>query len=352
MVLSWTTVHGATRYELFVWDSVNEWRQIGGDSLTGTTYTHTDLVAGTTYFYTILAVSADGETSALSDHVSTDTPTATPTATPTHTPAATVTPTPTPSPTVAVLSAPVLTAQAAEDGVELSWTTVHGATRYELFVWDSVNEWRQIGGDSLTGTTYTHTDLVAGATYFYTILAVNADGETSALSDHVYTDTPTATPTHTPAATVTPTPTPTATTGQPSDSSAAAAVDPTPTPSPTVAALAAPVLTAQAAEDGVVLSWTTVHGATRYELFVWDSVNEWRQIGGDSLTGTTYTHTDLVAGATYFYTILAVNADGETSALSDHVYTDTPTATPTPAATVTPTHTYSHDRSTQRFLCR
>ena len=81
-----------------------------------------------------------------------------------------------------------MTAQAAEDGVELSWTTVHGATRYELFVWDSVNEWRQIGGDSLTDTTYTHTDLVAGTTYFYTILAVNADGETSALSDHVYTD--------------------------------------------------------------------------------------------------------------------------------------------------------------------
>ena len=398
--LSWTTVHGATRYELFVWDSVNQWRQIGGDSLTGTTYTYTDLVAGATYFYTIRAANADGETSAWSDQVSTvtathtpaatvtathtpaatatlthtpaatATPTRTPTATttPTHTAAATVTPTrtltdttgqpsdssaasaaeptPTPSPTVAVLSAPVLTAQAAEDGVELSWTTVHGATRYELFVWDSVNQWRQIGGDSLTGTTYTHTDLVAGTTYFYTILAVNADGETSALSDHVYTDTPTdtptATPTHTPAATVTPTRTPTATTGQPSDSSAA---DPTPTPSPTVAVLSAPVLTAQAAEDGGELSWTTVHGATRYELFVWDSVNEWRQIGGDSLTGTTYTHTDLVAGTTYFYTILAVNADGETSALSDHVYTDTPTDTPTatpthtPAATVTPTRT-------------
>ena len=116
-------------------------------------------------------------------------------------------------------------------------------------------------------------------------------------------------------------------------SSAGSAADPTPTASPTVAALAAPVLTAQAAEDGVELSWTTVHGATRYELFVWDSVNEWRQIGGDSLTGTTYTHTDLVAGTTYFYTILAVNADGETSALSDHVST-----TVTATATATPTH--------------
>ena len=460
--LSWTTVHGATRYELWVWDSVNDWRQIGGDSLTGSTYTHIDLVAGTTYFYTIRAVNADGETSAWSDQVSTVTATATPThtptatatathtptatatathtpaatatathtpaatatathtpaatatathtpaatatathtpaatatlthtpaatphslirlrprphslirpatATPTHTPAATATPTrtptdtttpthtaaatvtptltptattgqpsdssaadptPTPSPTVAVLSAPVLTAQASEDGVELSWTTVHGATRYELFVWDSVNEWRQFGGDSLTDTTYTYTDLVAGTTYFYIIRAANADGETSAWSDQVSTVTATATATHTPAAT----------TGQPSDSSAA---DPTPTPSPTVAVLSAPVLTAQASEDGVELSWTTVHGATRYELFVWDSVNEWRQFGGDSLTDTTYTYTDLVAGATYFYIIRAANADGETSAWSDQVSTVTATATPTPtpAATVTPTRT-------------
>ena len=360
--LSWTTVHGATRYELLVWDSVNDWRQIGGDGLTGTTYTHTDPAAGTTYFYTIRATNADGETSAWSDYVSTATATATPTHTPTatatatHTPAATTgqpsdssaafaaEPTPTPSPTVAFLSAPVLTAQASEDGVELSWTTVHGATRYELLVWDSVNDWRQIGGDSLTGTTYTYTDLVAGTTYFYIIRAANADGETSAWSDQVSTVTATATATHTPAATVTPTRTPTATTGQSSDSSAASAVDPTPTPSPTVvAALSAPVLTAQASEDGVELSWTTVHGATRYELLVWDSVNEWRQIGGDSLTGTTYTYTDLVAGATYFYIIRAANADGETSAWSDQVSTVTATATvtptPTPAATVTPTRT-------------
>ena len=345
--LSWTTMHGATRYELFVWDSVNDWRQIGGDSLTGTTYTYTDLVAGTTYFYTIRAVNADGETSAWSDQVSTVTATAT------HTPAATasqpsdssassaVDPTPTPSPTVAALSVPVLTAQAAEDGVELSWTTVHGATRYELWVWDSVNDWRQIGGDGLTGTTYTHTDPAAGATYFYTIRAANADGETSAWSDQVSTATATATATATPtqtlAATVTPTSTPTDTTGQPSDFSAASAVDPTPTPSPTVAALSVPVLTAQAAEDGVELSWTTVHGATRYELWVWDSVNDWRQIGGDGLTGTTYTHTDPAAGATYFYTIRAVNADGETSAWSDQVSTVTATATHTPAATPTQT---------------
>ena len=84
------------------------------------------------------------------------------------------------------------------------------------------------------------------------------------------------------------------------------------------------------------LSWTTVHGATRYELFVWDSVNQWRQIGGDSLTGTTYTYTDLVAGATYFYIIRAANADGETSAWSDQVSTVTATATVTPTIPLLP----------------
>ena len=127
--------------------------------------------------------------------------------------------------------------------MELSWTTVHGATRYELFVWDSVNQWRQIGGDSLTGTTYTYTDLVAGATYFYIIRAANADGETSAWSDQVSTVTATATvtPTHTPAATATPTHTPAAT-ATPTHTPAATAT-PTHTPAATVTATHTPAAT-------------------------------------------------------------------------------------------------------------
>ena len=69
----------------------------------------------------------------------------------------------------------------------------------------------------------------------------------------------------------------------------------------------------------------------------------------------------LAVGTTYFYTIRAANADGETSAWSDYVST----ATAIPAHTPTvDTHTYSqayghggdshtytnsHDRSTQRL---
>ena len=225
----------------------------------------------------------------------TPSPTATPTATleagaaATATPTATLeadaaaTATPTATATGMTLSVPALTAEAAESAVEVSWTVVVGAARYALWVWDRVNDWAQIGGNSLTGTTYTHSDVTAGTTYYYAIRAVNADSETSAWSAHVPATVP----------------------GGP---------------------LSTPALTAEAAESAVEVSWTAVVGAARYALWVWDSVNEWRQIGGDSLTGTTYTHSDVSAGTTYWYAIRAVNADGETSAWSDFVPATVPAA--------------------------
>ncbi len=322
--LSWTAVAGATRYRLWVWDSVIDWRKIGGDNLTGTTFTHSDPVAGTTYFYTVHAVSDAGETSDWADQVSATLDTALPTATPSATVSATATATPTATATqtpAAGLSAPVLTAQVVEDSIELSWAAVAGATRYELWVWDSVNDWRQIGGDSLTGTSYTHSDPASGTTYSYTILAANDVGETSDWADQVSATVDTALPTVTPTATATATQAPAAGLATP--------------------VLTAPVLTAQVVEDSVKLSWSEVPGATRYALWVWDSVNDWRQIGGDSLTGTTFTHSDPVAGTTYFYTILATNDAGETSDWADQVSATLNTALPTatPSATATPTAT-------------
>ena len=214
------------------------------------------------------------------------------------------------------LPAPTLTAEPADHAVNLTWTEVAGAVRYELFSWlDEETGWQQIGGDDLTGASYTHSNLVAGVTYFYQIRAVNADDENGEWSDLASAETP--------------------------------------------AALDAPVLTAQAAAGSVKLTWPAVDTAVRYVLWSWwDEETGWQQIGGDDLTGASYTHSELAVGTTYFYQMRALNAAGESSGLSQQVSatvteaqqsTSTPTptatsqsiltATPTPPQTSTPTST-------------
>ena len=106
------------------------------------------------------------------------------------------------------LSAPVLSAQAEEGMIELSWTAVTDAARYELWTWNSADGWQQLDDDSLTGTTYRHADLTLGTTYYYWVRAVSEAEETSDWSERqsatviapssTAMTTPTATPTSTP----------------------------------------------------------------------------------------------------------------------------------------------------------
>ena len=150
--------------------------------------------------------------------------------------------------TASTLSAPTLTAQATASGINLGWNEVTGAARYELYAWTEAAGWWEIGGDNLTGTSFTHSDVTAGTTYYYTVRAVNAAGDESdwatnasatALQQHIATVTPTPTVTHTPPAilpqpTATPTDTPTAThtpTATPTSTDT-----PTPTHTPTATA--------------------------------------------------------------------------------------------------------------------
>ena len=305
--LRWNAVSGAVRYELKVWwDPLADWLRIGGDDLTGTSYTHTGLTPGRKYFYTILAVNAAGETSEWLGRKTNEYPSVTVpqevsaggTSTVTPTPTATAASLSTPAPTATAasgLSVPTLTPQATEGGVELSWGIVQGAVRYELMVWwDPLPAWLPIGGDDLTGTSYTHTGLTPGTRYFYTIRTVNAAGRKSEWLGEKTKEYPSVTVSQGVSAgdgtsTVTPTPTATAASG-----------------------LSVPTLTAQATESGVELSWGIVQGAVRYELKVWwHPLADWQLIG--AVTDTSYTHSGLTAGRKYYYTIRAVNAAGETS---------------------------------------
>ena len=314
--LTWETVPDAARYELLTWwDATTGWRPIGGSNLTGASYTHTNLTAGTQYFYSIRAVNAAGHTgawlesnypSAIALAAGSASATPTPTLTPTVTGAETSTPTPTA--TASALAAPQLTARATVHGIRLTWEAVSNAARYELLTyWDAAIGWQQIGGNNLTGTAFTHTDVTAGTHYFYSIRALNAAGvpsvwltdypsATALATQRVETSTPTPTPTTTQAAAATSTSTPTS------------------TPTTTASALSPPNLSAQATGPGVLLTWQAVPNAVRYELLTWWDANiGWHAIGGSNLTGTTYTHTSVLAGTEYHYTIRAVDAAGKTS---------------------------------------
>ena len=350
VLLTWEAAPGAVRYELLTWWAGDPgWQPIGGDNLSGTSHTHADVTAGRTYHYSIRAIYADGAGPWLSSdyptavaRIATRSGTATPTPTVTLAPGSGATATPpsartaTPTATAsssAELAVPSLTAQATDAGIALRWGAVAGAVRYELLTWWARDPgWQDIGGGSLTGTTYTHTDVVAGRTYHYSIRALDAAGEGSAWLTGDY---PTAVARiATRSGTATPTPTVTLAPGS------GATATPTATASSS-AELAVPSLTAQATDAGIALRWGAVAGAVRYELWTyWARDPGWQDIGGANLTGTSHTHADVTAGTTYYYSIRALNAAGEASPWITADYpsatalaTGTPTITPTPATT-------------------
>ena len=194
---------------------------------------------------TITATTVPAEATTATPTV-THTPQPQPPPQPQHTATATSTPTVTSTPTAATLSAPALAARVAQSAVELSWTAVQGAARYELWVWDSVNDWQQIGGNTLTGTSYTHTDVAAGTTYFYSIRTVDAGGQQSPWSPNLSVTVPAEATTATPTATHTPQPPP------PQDPQHTATLTATPTATPTDAPLSAPALAARAEDTKAI----------------------------------------------------------------------------------------------------
>ncbi len=186
--ISWTEVAGADRYELWeFWDFHPGWQLIKGD-LQSTSYSRHGLTPGRTYHYAVRAVAANGVVGAWSNY-----PFATVPEVPTPTPTSGPTPTPTSTPTPnGLLPAPSITVSGtATTSIEITWTEVTGADRYELWEWwDFELDWQRIE-DSLQGTSYTSHGLTPGRTYYYAVRAVDANGVAGEWSDYPHATVPT-----------------------------------------------------------------------------------------------------------------------------------------------------------------
>ena len=159
--------------------------------------------------------------------------------------------------------------------VSLTWSAVTDADNYQVWRWESAENWVELDG-SFEGTTYTDTGVTAGKTYYY---QVSADGGTT-WSNRV---------------------------------------------SATVGAYDASTLSIGTVTSSMVpVSWGAVTGATSYEL--WRYENSWTQIGG-TITGTSHDDTSVEIGKTYYYQVMAKGPAGD-GAWSNRASATVPSTTP------------------------
>ncbi|MDE0340328.1 MAG: fibronectin type III domain-containing protein [Caldilineaceae bacterium] len=221
------------------------------------------------------------------------------------------------------LPAPLLVATASSaTTIELSWSEMIGAARFELFSWWANDPGWQLLDDSLDRASYTHGGLTPGWTYYYAIRAIGSNGLEGEWSNtpHAavpYVQAPTASPTASPTPTTTPTP------------SLSLAPTSTPTATPIVTSrLPAPTLTiTETLTTSFELSWTYDSRADRYELLTWWAPLPAWQTVDSNLKETSFVHLGLVPGRTYYYAIRAVDSQGVGGEWSAFPSATVPTAT-------------------------
>ena len=244
--LTWKAVTGAAKYEVY------HARSKAGDyikysTVTGTSYTNTSYIEdGNTYYYKVRALKSDGTAGAWSSIVSV-----------TYRAASTGT-----------LSAPSVTGGKDSQGrPTLKWNAVSGAAKYEVYRARS-KDGDYIKYSTVTGTSYTNTSYIeSGNTYYYKVRALKSDGTAGAWSSIVsvtYKQT-----------------------------------------------LSAPAVTGgNDAQGRPTLTWNAVTGAAKYEVYRARS-KDGTYSKYSTTTGTAYTNSSyLTSGATYYYKVRALDANG------------------------------------------
>ena len=244
--LKWNAVSGAAKYEVYRARS-KDGDYIKYSTVTGTSYTNTSYIEdGNTYYYKVRALDANGTAGAWSSIVSV-----------TYRAASTGT-----------LSAPAVTGGKDSQGrPTLKWNAVTGAAKYEVYRARS-KDGDYIKYSTVTGTSYTNTSYIEnGNTYYYKVRALKSDGTAGAWSSVVsvtYKQT-----------------------------------------------LSAPAVTGgNDAQGRPTLKWNAVSGAAKYEVYRARS-KDGTYTKYSTTTGTAYTNSSyLTSGATYYYKVRALDANG------------------------------------------
>ena len=240
--LKWNAVTGAAKYEVYRARS-KDGDYIKYSTVTGTSYTNTSYIEdGNTYYYKVRALKSDGTAGAWSSIV-----------------AVTYKQT---------LSAPAVTGgNDAQGRPTLTWKAVSGAAKYEVYRARS-KDGTYTKYSTTTGTAYTNSSyLTSGATYYYKVRALDANGNAGPYSAVV---------------------------------SVTCRLK-----------LTAPSVTGgNDAQGRPTLKWNAVSGAAKYEVYRARSMNG-DYVKYSTVTGTSYTNTSYLAnGTTYYYKVRALGSDG------------------------------------------
>ena len=240
--LKWNAVSGAAKYEVYRARS-KDGDYIKYSTVTGTSYTNTSYIEdGNTYYYKVRALKSDGTAGAWSSIV-----------------AVTYKQT---------LSAPAVTGGSDAQGrPTLTWKAVSGAAKYEVYRARS-KDGTYTKYSTTTGTAYTNSSyLTSGATYYYKVRALDANGNAGPYSAVV---------------------------------SVTCRLK-----------LTAPSVTGgNDAQGRPTLKWNAVSGAAKYEVYRARSMNG-DYVKYSTVTGTSYTNTSYLAnGTTYYYKVRALGSDG------------------------------------------
>ncbi|HSR12810.1 MAG TPA: fibronectin type III domain-containing protein [Thermodesulfobacteriota bacterium] len=335
--VSWSAVPGATGYNLY-WSTDPGVTKSSGTKIAGVAspFAHTALTNGVTYYYVVTAFSSYGESS------ESTTVSAAPGIPP-------------PAPTGVVASA-------GNQQVTMNWNPVTGATRYNLY-WGTTPSVNKVSGNLIANVAspFTHTGRTNGTTYYYVVTAVNSYGEsgesaqvsaipgappaapggvaaapgntqvtinwapvTGATSYNLYFGTSPGVTKNSPNKIPNVT-SPFLHTGRTngttyyyvvtavngygeSGESAQVSATPAPPPSPPTG------VTASSGNNRVTISWSSVAGATSYNLY-WSTTSGVTKLTGAKIADVTspYNHNQRTTGTTYYYVVTAVNSIGESA---------------------------------------